>query len=187
MGARVRYGIERGNTAPYPPLFDDIRRNHGFTDTRGRPDRVAEIPEAQESVALASLLGALAAPNAVLISLGCDVGQHEVPKSRVETRRVAGGYVQVIAARRQAPEIELAFLRQVGKRLELGLNSSAGADRWEVNLCLAPVVLQLDDEMECQSIWVWFFAKASTFDRALASRERLLQALAKVISDLASE
>ncbi|HEY6815982.1 MAG TPA: hypothetical protein VI168_10620 [Croceibacterium sp.] len=184
MGARVRYGLERGNTVPYPPLFDDIRHNHGFIDTRGRPDRIASIPEAQESEALASLLIMLAAPEAPLISLGCDLGQHEVPKARIRTRRVAGGYVQVISSRREAPEAEMAFFKRAGKRLEQGLVGGAGEDHWEINLCLAPVALKLEDEVDCQSIWIWFYAKASTHDRALASRERLLQVLSKVMSEL---
>jgi hypothetical protein len=185
MGARVRYGLERGNTVPYPPLFDDIRRNHGFVDTRGHPDRIAEIPEAQESAALASLLTMLAAPDAPLISLGCDLGQHEVPKARIGTRRVAGGYVQVISPRREAPEAELAFLKQVAKRLEHELIGGVGVDHWEINLCLAPVALNLEEEeVDCQSIWIWFYAKASTHDRALASRERLLQVLSKAMSEV---
>jgi hypothetical protein len=31
---------EEGMTVPYPPLFDDVRKNHGFVDLRGRPDLV---------------------------------------------------------------------------------------------------------------------------------------------------
>jgi hypothetical protein len=54
------YGKANGNTVPYPPLFDAIRKNHGFVDTRGRIDRIADIPEAQLSVALAEILRSLA-------------------------------------------------------------------------------------------------------------------------------
>jgi len=43
---------EQGITVPYAPLFNDINRNHGFVDVRGRPDLVAGIPEASQSNAL---------------------------------------------------------------------------------------------------------------------------------------
>lgn len=184
MAARIRYSTADGNTVPYPPLFDDIRRNHGFVDTRGRPDQIAEIPEARESIGLTTLLRTLAAPDAQLISLGCDLGQHEETKSRIEMRRVAGGYVQVVCAGSLEPTDEINFLRSVGKAIEHELKARAGSDRWEVNLQLSPVFLKFGDEMELQSIWIWFYAKASTFDRALASRERLLQALDSIIVSL---
>ena len=29
---------EKGMTVPYPPLFDDVRKNHGFIDIRGWPE-----------------------------------------------------------------------------------------------------------------------------------------------------
>lgn len=181
MGAIVKFGLDRGNTVPYPPIFDDIRRNHGFVDTRDRPDRVIEIPEARESEALASLLRLLAAPETPLISLGCDLGQHEAPKSRFETRRVAGGYIQVIATQREPQDLELAFLKETGKRLERGLIETAAGDRWEIELRLAPVKLNLELETECQSIWIWFLCKSSSYRDALASRERLLKSLAGIL------
>jgi hypothetical protein len=34
---------EKGMTVPYPPLFDDMRKNHGFIDTRGRPELASRI------------------------------------------------------------------------------------------------------------------------------------------------
>ena len=46
---------QEGMTVPYPPLYDDIRRNHGFVDIRGRPDLASKIPEASQSPAFASL------------------------------------------------------------------------------------------------------------------------------------
>lgn len=180
MSVRIRYGTARGNTVPYPPLFDDIRRNHGFIDTRGRPDLIAGIPEARESVALAALLTRLALPSSCLVSLGCDLGQHDEPKARLEARRVAGGYVQVIARRDQDHEFEL--LQSVATAIEHGLMVSAGTDRWEVDLQLAPVVCKIEEEVETQSVWIWFFARASTSDKASSSRERLIQAIARIIA-----
>jgi len=175
MGAQVRYVTADGNTVPYPPLFDEVRRNHGFVDTRGKPERIAEIPEAKESSALAALLSRLALPGSKFVSLGCDLGQHDEPKARLSMRRVAGGYVQVIAGREA--DYTLEFLQKAAKALETGLKARVGTDRWQVNLQLSPVLLQIDEEVEIQSIWIWFYAKASTSEGAVASRERLIQTI----------
>ncbi|MBY3150290.1 hypothetical protein HFO63_32825 [Rhizobium laguerreae] len=181
MSARIRYSEVKGNTVPYPPLFDEIRRNYGFVDTRGQPDRIAEIPEARESMGLTAVLRALAKPGAPLVSLGCDLGQHLEPKSRIKTRHVAGGYVQVVSAQAMEPVQEFEFLRAVGTAIESGFKDGAASDVWVVDLQLAPVVLKFDIEIECRSIWIWFYAKASTPDRAIAARERLLLSLERVI------
>lgn len=181
MSANITYSERNGNTVPYPPLFDGIRRNFGFIDTRGKPDRVAEIPEARESNGLAAVLHALAKPGAALVSLGCDLGQHSEPKSRIKTRRVAGGYVQVASAQPLEPEIELELLKAVGTAIAAGITEASGPDYWAVDLQLAPVILNFDSEIECRSIWIWFYAKASTSERALAARERLLIALEQVL------
>jgi hypothetical protein len=180
VGVRIKFVTADGNTVPYPANFDEIRRNYGFIDTRGRPDRVAEIPEARESVALEALLTRLALPGARLVSLGCDLGQHEEPNSRLETRRVAGGYVQVIGGREGDHNLE--FLRSVGKEIARGLKVAVGTDRWEVSLQLSPVLFKIEKEVQIQSVWIWFFAKASTNDRAFASRERLIRAIEEIVA-----
>ena len=179
MGAQVKYVTADGNTVPYPPLLDDVRRNYGFVDTRGKPERIADIPEARESSALAALLARLASPGSSLISLGCDLGQHDETKARLQTRRVAGGYVQVIASREA--HFTLEFLQKAGKALEKSLKDGAGSDRWQINLQLSPVLLQFDEEVKIHSMWIWFFAKASTRDRATASRERLIQTIERFV------
>lgn len=68
-------------TVPYPPLFDSIRRNHGFVDLRGRPDLAAEISEGAQSIALKTLLIELAAGLSPIFSIGCDLGTHEEPEA----------------------------------------------------------------------------------------------------------
>ncbi len=182
VSARVRYNAARGITVPYPPLFDDIRKNHGFIDTRGRPDPVNAIPEGRESPSLAALLTILASPSSPVFSVGCDLGMHNDPKAGVKTRRVAGGYVQIVPRWDRGYGIEL--LRSLAKDIERGLKASVGADRWEVDLSLATVLFRLDDEVETQSVSIWFFAKSSTSDRATASRERLIQALERIVAAL---
>lgn len=185
MSARIRYTNGRGNTIPYPPLFDEIRQNYGFIDTRRRPDRVAEIPEARKSSALAALLTRLAQPDALLVSLGCDLGRHTEPKARGGNWEVAGGYVQMIGGR--VKDHELDFLRSVAKAIENGLKIAAGKDRWEADLMLAEVDFKLDVGMLTESLWVWFFAKASTSELAVGSRDRLLQVIDWSIETLAAE
>ena len=70
MALTISYVIERGNTVPYPPLFDDMRRNHGFVDLRDRPELVDTIPEAIESPALRNLLIEMANQNSGLMTVG---------------------------------------------------------------------------------------------------------------------
>lgn len=184
MPLRILYGKAVGNTVPYPPLFDAVRKNHGYVDTRGRIDRIANIPEAQLSDALADILLSLAAPSSPLISLGCDLGQRDKPKGRLDTRKWAGGYVQIAAARQRAITEEFALLHDVTKAIEVGLHRIVASDYWEMRFVLTSVHLEFENERDTQSAWLWFDAKASTVDLALASRERLLRAIGKIISNV---
>jgi hypothetical protein len=53
----IDFEIEKeGMTVPYPPLFNDSQRNHGFVDLRGRPDLAIEIPESSQSPTLKAIL-----------------------------------------------------------------------------------------------------------------------------------
>ena len=52
----IDFEIEKeGMTVPYPRLLNDIGRNHGFVDLRGRPDLAIEIPEGSQSPALKAI------------------------------------------------------------------------------------------------------------------------------------
>jgi len=60
----IDFEIEKeGMTVPYPQLFSDIGRNHGFVDLRGRPDLAIEIPEGSQSPALKAILVELSEPD----------------------------------------------------------------------------------------------------------------------------
>ena len=179
MGAQVKYAVKEGTSVPYPPVFDDIRNNFGYIDTRGRPERVDDIPECEGSNALRSLLLNLAAPGSGLISLGCDLGLRFFPKKRLSLRFVVGGYVQVMAADQE--EQGVPILQRLAKAIEVAVLDTSGKDRWEIELVLAPVLLKFEEEIMVQSIWVWLHAKASKEDKAIASRERLLEVLSNVI------
>lgn len=181
MPAKILYSSGgRGNTVPYPPLQDEIRRNHGFVDLRTNPAAVANIPEAKHSPALANLLVALAQPHSVLISLGCDLGEHSDPTSRLQTRRRAGGYVQIADARMRDAEGD--FLKRAAAHIEAGLKAAADSDRWNILFDLSGVAYEFNGRVEAHSIWIWFDAMASTFDKARASRERLLNAIATTVT-----
>ena len=174
VGARVTYCTAPGNTVPYPPLFDEIRHNHGFIDTAGHPERVNEIPEVSSSEALRLLLLNLASPSSNYISLGCDLGEGKEPKRRLSTRWVAGGYVQIMARDREQQGVPV--LQPLAKAIEARLNDESGDDNWEAELALVPVVLANEMDVMVQSIWAWFHARASTRKHARSSRERLLVA-----------
>jgi hypothetical protein len=95
----IDFEIEKeGMTVPYPQLFNDIGRNHGFVDLRGRPDLAIEIPEGSQSPALKAILVELSEPDSPLFTLGCDLGTHEEPWREESARHVAGGYVQLMCA-----------------------------------------------------------------------------------------
>ena len=172
MGARVTYCTAPGNTVPYPPLFDEIRQNHGFVDTDGHPERIEEIPEATWSYSLRSLLLDLASPTSDFISLGCDLGESKKPGRRLSARWVAGGYLQIMARDREQQGVPA--LQPLAKTIEARLNQDSGNDNWEAELALVPVRLANENDVMLQSIWAWFYARASTLERARSSRERLL-------------
>ncbi len=165
----------RGNTVPYAPFKSGIRQNHGFIDLRGKPDEVAAVPETQISLALTDLLITLAQPHSTLISLGCDLGEHTDPGSQLQTRRRAGGYVQVADARMN--DAEGNFLKRAAAHIEAALRAAADDSRWSVRFDLTRVDYAFDDHIEAHSFWIWFDAKASTIEKARLSRERLLIAI----------
>jgi hypothetical protein len=180
MPVQITYSSQgRGNTVPYPPLTDEIRHNHGYVDLRGNPTAVADLPETHLSVAMGELLVALAQPSSALVSLGCDLGEHSDPNSRSETRRRAGGYVQIADARFKDAEGD--FLKRAAAHLETALRSGSGADRWMVRFDLCGVAYEFASRIEAHSIWIWFDAKANTPAKAKASRERLLGCLAAAV------
>lgn len=181
MGLTVAYSVNpRGNTIPYKTVFDEIRRNWGFVDLRGRPELVGQLEEASRSVGLRGLLQDLAQPSSSIISLGCDLGEHSERGRPFKTRRTAGGYVQIADA---APgRLSPSELQSLARLIEEGLKVEVGGDFWEVRFELQPVVFELGERVEAYSIWIWFFASASTRERAMQSRERLLTSLGRNIT-----
>jgi hypothetical protein len=174
-----------GNTVPYPPLVDEIRNNRGFTDLRGKPELVSRIAEAQESAALAGILKAIAHPSSPFLSLGCDLGQsREKNKSRGKALCFAGGYLQIADIRLGAFEYEeLEKLETLAKACDVDLHACVGKDDWEIEFNLSIVAYKFDDYIESQSLWIWFNAAANNFTAAIASRERLISTIGRVINE----
>ena len=138
MGLRVAFQQEiEAIPVPYPPVDDYIRNNRGFMDLRGRPADAARIPETAASPALLRLLVRLAELNAPLFSLGCDLGSHEETNVARKRRHVAGGYIQVAAAKydQVTPDAYHAFANIIKSKL----NRPSEVHIWEVVFILQGV------------------------------------------------
>src|SRR6185295_3717734 len=81
---------------PYVRNFEEGRTNHGFQDSRGRPELIDEIAEAGTSPALKALLRALAQPTCKYFSIGCDL--RIWPPSEQSDLFQAAGYIQLLSA-----------------------------------------------------------------------------------------
>src|SRR5712691_10020038 len=94
-------------TVPYAQITDDIRRNRGFVDLRGRPDKAKDIAEGNDSPALRSLLVRVATVGSTIFTLGCDLGAHQEPTHvPLRRREVAGGYIQFASVHYDRAESE---------------------------------------------------------------------------------
>ena len=186
MALRVRskQGGE-GTTVPYPPLYDDIRRNHGFVDLRGKPELVREVLETEESDALLRLLVALSQPKSQVCSLGCDLGTHVEAAARWGSRQVAGGYVQIADSRFE--NFEFSVVKDVSVLIEKSLRSNVENYRWEVAFDLRSVIFNFDGPVEAPSVWLWFFAKSSSQAGAIESRERLMACIAEAVEKFSED
>ena len=172
---------EEGMTVPYPPLFDNIRSNGGFVDTRGRPDVVASIRECMQSLAMKDLLVLLAQPRAKIFSVGCDVGNKFITDDGPEYH-TAGGYVQVLSKSyaRQSPDQYRRFGEDVASMLE----AKSRDHEWRLDLVITPVQFNLDEfNSMTGSLWIWFHALGDTEMEALAEREAYILCLSQCLLD----
>jgi hypothetical protein len=179
---RTEFKWNDGITVPYPPLFDDIRRNHGFVDIRGRPDLAEKIPEGSQSPALRALLMRFAEAESPLFSLGCDLGASEQLENPPSTRCTAGGYIQFMCAA-YAKRVPLHYQR-FAEASARALDTHVGTHEWLVIFALTPVHFKLDDFSNMTgSLWIWFHAGSPTPEEALASREVLISKLQVTLFD----
>jgi hypothetical protein len=84
-----------GPPVPYPNAEREESVNHGFFDLRDRPEQVEEIPEAQGSPGLQSILRALNRAGGPLMSLGCELRLNDVDKPDIEIRRYMHSYTDI--------------------------------------------------------------------------------------------
>jgi hypothetical protein len=167
-----------GMTVPYAPRTDEIRRNRGFVDLRGRPDKANEVAAGAESLALRNLLVRVAKAGLPIFTIGCDLGAHQESTSVPARRReVAGGYIQFASIHydRAEPESYAAFANAIGKNVK----ARSGHDHWKLDCIGKWIDFKFDDEPQGirPSLWIWFFAGASAQFDAMQSRERLVEAI----------
>ena len=166
------------NTVPYAPIADDIRRNRGFVDLRGHPDKAKEIAEGNDSPALRHLLVRVANVGSAIFTLGCDLGAHQEPTNvPMRRREVAGGYIQFASVHYDRAETEsyAAFANAIVENVKI----RAEKDHWEIKFVGQMVNFQFEGEPMGihPSLMIWFFAAARNPFAALQSRERLIDAI----------
>lgn len=161
---------------PYVRNFEDGRTNHGFRDTRGRPELVDDIAEAGVSPALKALLRALAQPTCKYFSIGCDL--RTWPPVEEGDLYQAAGYIQLLSADLKREAIHRRRQMLFGRALEAHLDGRVGGDDWVVRFAIAMVNAgDLGGPDEVWSPVVEFAALAETAAEASESAERLMLAL----------
>jgi hypothetical protein len=177
MPVNISFGDAKGITVPYPAAEFAGRVNHGFSDTRGRPDLAATIAEGTASRALRNLLVALAQPGAKFFSVGCDLGAYEEKPAPGKILQVFGGYLQIMAA--DYANTEAACYQAAAERIGAGAREEVEKDAWDIKFALKDVRFELDGFGKITpSLDIWFYAYGLTKAAASASRERLLRAIA---------
>ena len=161
---------------PYVRDFEEGRTNHGFRDTRGRPELIDEIAEAGMSPALKELLRALAQPASRYFSIGCDL--RTWPPSEQSDLYQAAGYIQLLSADLAREAVHRRRQMLFGRALEAHLDQAVGDDEWVVRFAVAMVnAAELDGPEQAWSPVIEFAALGETEAEATASGERLILAL----------
>ena len=161
---------------PYVRNFEEGRTNHGFRDTRGRPELIDKIAEAGTSPALKELLRALAQPTSRYFSIGCDL--RTWPPAVVGELYQAAGYVQLLSADLAHEAIHRRRQMLFGLALEAHLDRLAGDEDWVVRFAVAMVgAAELGGPEQVWSPVIEFSALAETEAEANESAERLMRAL----------
>jgi hypothetical protein len=180
MPLQVNRSFKDGNTVPYGPILDSVRRNSGFTDLRGRPDLAEKIVEGASSPKLRELLIRLARERSYF-SLGCDLGAHTEEEQPHTLRKMSGGYIQIAAI--NYAEASTAQYDGFCDTFSDELKQYAGKQAWTINLEGTYVQFNLPDELSVKapSIWMWFFAAAKTHEKSTRLREELLWVIGEAL------
>jgi len=170
---------------PYVRNFEEGRTNHGFRDTRGRPELIDEIAEAGTSPALKELLRSLAQPASRYFSIGCDL--RTWPPAEPDDPYQAAGYVQLLSADLAREAIHRRRQMLFGRGLEAHLDSHVGGDDWVVRFAVAMVgAAELGGPEQVWSPVIEFSALGETAVEANASAERLMLALRDFVAPAAA-
>jgi hypothetical protein len=170
---------------PYVRNFEEGRTNHGFRDTRGRPELIDEIAEAGTSPALKELLRSLAQPASRYFSIGCDL--RTWPPSEPVNAYQAAGYVQLLSSDLDREAIHRRRQMLFGRGLEAHLDSHVGGDDWVVRFAVAMVgAAELGGPEQVWSPVIEFSALGETAVEANASAERLMLALRDFVAPAAA-
>ncbi len=166
---------------PYVRNFEEGRTNHGFRDTRGRPELIDEIAEAGTSPALKELLRH-ARPAYFQVFL------HRLRPAHL----AAFGAERSLSGRRLCPAAVLDLAREaihrrrqmlLGRALEAHLDSRVGDDDWVVRFAVAMVgAAELGGPEQVWSPVIEFSALGETAAEATASAERLMLALRDLVA-----
>lgn len=166
---------------PYVRNFEEGRTNHGFQDTRGRPELIDAIAEARISPALKALLRTLAEPASRYFSIGCDL--RTWPPSEQSDLFQAAGYVQLLSADLAREAIHRRRQMLFGRALEAHLDTCVGDDEWVVRFAVALVnAAELGGPEQAWSPVIEFAALGDTAGEAERSAERLMQALRNFVA-----
>ena len=161
---------------PYVRNFEEGRTNHGFRDTRGRPELIDEIAEAGISPALKELLRSLAQPASKYFSIGCDL--RTWPPAEPGAAYQAAGYVQLLSSDLAREAIHRRRQMLFGRALEAHFDQRVGDDDWVVRFAVAMVgAAELGGPEQVWSPVIEFSALGETEAEANASGERLMAAL----------
>ena len=172
---------EEGMTVPYGPVFDNIRSNHGFVDTRGRPDLASNVKECTQSPSMKELLMRLAQSESKVFSVGCDLGG-ELVTDEGRPHYVAGGYIQILSA--EYSRFWLEEYERYGQSVAEMLESRSSSYEWRLESALTPVQFNLDGFEDISgSIWIWFHAYDDLEDFAGRSREVCIANLGDCLLD----
>lgn len=171
---------KEGMTVPYPPVFDDMRKNHGSVDVRGRPELASKIAEGSQSSAMKKLLIELAQPDSKLFSVGCDLGTKLSTEEKLP--HMAGGYLQImhVTYADRSPEGYARYAAVIAETLKVRSRNH----QWRIDFVLTPVAFKLDGFSDMTgSLWIWFHAFADSEEGALGSRETLIAELRQALTD----
>ena len=168
-------------TIPYPAFFNEKRNNNGFFNLRTKPELIDEIKECNSSLALKKMLIRFAVSQLPIFTVGCDLGNHIEASCKENESNIAGGYIQFTSLPDE--NIDHTNWWALFKNVENTFLDLIGNDNWILNIILSPLCFKLAKSDEIvDTVNVNFWAKASSLENAIDSRERLILELDKSLS-----